>query len=75
MKWNLFLGGVLVGAAIGIMVGAAYGPGSPDKVTTGTAGFCTLLAITGVATAAIGHRKVVAEQRRAETGAQHSAGA
>jgi hypothetical protein len=52
MKWNQFLGGVLVGAAFGIMVGVAVAPGSgPDKVTTSTAGFCTILAITGVAAA------------------------
>ena len=43
------VGGVLVGAAFGIMVGAAYGPGSPDKVTTSTAGFCSMLALAGVA--------------------------
>jgi len=47
MKWNQFLGGVLVGAAFGIMIGAAYGPGSPEKVTTSTAGFCTLLVLAG----------------------------
>ena len=69
MKWNQFLGGVLVGAAVGIMLGAAYGPGSPEKVTTGTAGFCTMLAIAGVAAAGIGRRKVVAEQMQAEPGA------
>jgi hypothetical protein len=51
MKWNQFFGGVLVGAAFGIMVGAAYGPGSPDKVTTSTAGFCSMLALAGVAAA------------------------
>jgi hypothetical protein len=51
MKWNQFLGGMLVGAAFGIMVGAAIGPGSPEKVTTSTAGFCTILAIAGVAMA------------------------
>ena len=66
MKWHQFLGGVLVGAAIGIIVGAAYGPGSPEKVTTGTAGFCSMLVIAGVAAAGIGRRKVVAEQRHAE---------
>jgi predicted lipid-binding transport protein (Tim44 family) len=49
MKWNQFMGGVFVGAAFGIMVGAAYGPGSPDKVSTGTAGFCTLLVLAGAA--------------------------
>ena len=49
MKWNQFLGGVLVGAAFGIMIGAAYGPGSPEKVTTSTAGFCTLLVLAGAA--------------------------
>jgi hypothetical protein len=69
MKWNQFLGGLLVGAAFGIMVGAAYGPGSPEKVTTGTAGFCAILAIAGVAAAGIGRRKVVAEQPHAEPGA------
>jgi hypothetical protein len=51
MKWNQFFGGVLVGAAFGIMVGAAIGPGSPEKVSTSTAGFCTILAIAGVAAA------------------------
>ena len=47
MKWNQFFGGVLVGAAFGIMFGAAYGPGSPEKVTTGTAGFCSMLVLVG----------------------------
>ncbi len=47
MKWNQFFGGVLVGAAFGIMFGAAYGPGSPEKVTTGTAGFCAMLVLVG----------------------------
>jgi hypothetical protein len=51
MKWNQFFGGILVGAAFGIMIGAAVGPGSPEKVTTSTAGFCTLLAIAGGAMA------------------------
>lgn len=57
MKWNQLLGGILIGAAFGIMLGAAYGPGNPEKVTTGTAGFCTLLAIAGGAAAKIGQRK------------------
>jgi len=30
MKWNQFFGGILVGVAFGIMLGAAYGPGSPE---------------------------------------------
>ena len=64
MRWNQFLGGVLVGAALGIMIGAAYGPGSPEKVTTSTAGFCTILAIAGGAAAGIGRRKNEAEQPR-----------
>ena len=52
MKWNQFFGGVLVGAAFGIMVGVAVAPGSgQDKVTTSTAGFCSMLAIAGVAAA------------------------
>jgi hypothetical protein len=51
MKWNQFFGGILVGLAFGIMVGSAYGPGSPEKVTTSTAGFCTILAIAGVTAA------------------------
>jgi hypothetical protein len=50
MRWNQFLGGILVGAAFGIMVGVAVAPGSgPDKVTTSTAGFCSILALAGVA--------------------------
>lgn len=57
MKWNQFFGGVLVGAALGIMLGAAYGPGNPKKVTTSTAGVCTLLAIAGGAAARTGRRK------------------
>jgi len=66
MKWNQFLGGVLVGVAFGIMLGAAYGPGNPEKVTTGTAGFCTLLAIAGGVAAGIGRRKNQAEPPRPE---------
>ncbi len=54
MKWNQFMGGVFVGAAFGIMVGAAIGPGSPEKVTTSTAGFCAMLALAGVAAARSG---------------------
>ena len=55
MKWNQFLGGILVGAALGIMVGVAVAPGSgPESVSTSTAGFCTLLAIAGMAAAGIG---------------------
>jgi hypothetical protein len=61
MKWNQFFGGVLVGAAFGIMLGAAIGPGSPEKVTTSTAGFCSMLAIAGVA-AARPRRKGTANQ-------------
>lgn len=62
MKWNQFLGGVLVGLAFGIMFGSAYGPGSPDKVKSGTAGFCTLLVIAGLSAARIGYRKHAPEQ-------------
>jgi hypothetical protein len=51
MKWNQFFGGVFIGLAFGIMVGSAIGPGSPEKVTTSTAGFCTILAIAGGAAA------------------------
>lgn len=66
MNWNQFLGGVLVGAAFGIMVGAAYGPGSPEKVTTSTAGFCTMLVIAGGVAAGIGRRRSKADQPRPE---------
>jgi predicted lipid-binding transport protein (Tim44 family) len=72
MKWNQFLGGTLVGAAFGIMLGAAFGPGSPEKVTTGTAGFCTLLAIAGGAAARIGRRKDESKQPRPDQAAGSS---
>lgn len=58
MKWNQFFGGVLVGVAFGIMIGAAFGPGSPEKVTSGTAGFCTLLVIAGGTAARIGRDEI-----------------
>jgi hypothetical protein len=66
MNWNQFLGGVLVGAAFGIMFGAAFGPGSPEKVTTSTAGFCSMLALAGAVAAQKGRRKKEPEQPRQE---------
>ena len=50
MKWNQFFGGILIGLAFGIMVGVAVAPGSSaEKVSTSTAGFCTILVITAAA--------------------------
>ncbi len=56
MKWDEFLGGILVGVAFGIMLGSAFGAGKPEKVTTGTAGFCTLLVVAGGTAARSGRR-------------------
>jgi hypothetical protein len=61
MKWNQFLGGILVGLAFGIMVGSAIGPGSPEKVTTSTAGFCAMLALAGVVAARSGLKGTATE--------------
>lgn len=46
-----FIGGILVGLAFGIMLGAALVEGKKKVNYTSMAGVCMLLAITGVAAA------------------------